>query len=211
MNSLLIFGASKGTGAYIVNYALQHGYRCITVVRNQSDVDRLRQLGALPLLGDANDATIVDKACQLAGPDSTIISTLGGVNANYQPQMTIINHAEKHQIKQMVLVTSLGCGDSWSTLSERAKAAFGYAVREKTLAESWLQTSHLNYCILRPGGLIDGDPTNNARCYANQEVHGYVMRSDLALIILDKIKHALLDNRVHSVVDPDLNYERPKR
>ena len=36
----------------------------------------------------------------------------------------------------MVLVTSLGCGESWAYLSDRAKAAFGQAVREKSLAET---------------------------------------------------------------------------
>jgi len=108
----------------------------------------------------------------------------------------------------MILVTSLGCGDSWVTLSDRAKKVFGFAVREKTLAEVWLQTSCLKYAILRPGGLIDGSATYNAKFYSKQEVHGYVMRSDLASIILDLSDQSDLPNNEYSIVDPDLVVER---
>ncbi|RKS87741.1 uncharacterized protein YbjT (DUF2867 family) [Orbus hercynius] len=208
MKSLLIFGASRGTGEQVVKHARKQGYRCVAVVRQQAHYDALLELGVEPILGDANDIDIIEKACLLAGKDCTIVSTLGGNQANYQPQMHIINQAEKHQINHMVLITSLGCGDSWSTLSERAKAAFGYAVREKTLAEAWLQTSLLDYCILRPGGLTNGEATHNARCDTNTEVHGYIRRHDLALVILDKIQQPQLGNNIYSVIDPDLVVER---
>ncbi len=99
--------------------------------------------------GDACDASVVAAACRAAGPDALIISTMGGAQ-DYLAHRTVIDEAEKAGISRMILVTSLGCGDSWPFLSERAKAAFGQAVREKTLAESWLQTSQLDYAILRP-------------------------------------------------------------
>lgn len=63
----------------------------------------------------------------------------------------------------MVLMTSLGCGDSWAYLSTRYKAAFGQAVREQPLAESWLQTSSLDFAILRPGSLLQGSPTGKTQ------------------------------------------------
>lgn len=210
MKSLLIFGASGGVGGQLVKYARQQGYRCVAVVRQQASYAQLLALGVEPILGDANDDEVVAQACQLAGPNSTIISTLGGKQANYQPQCKIINHAEQHAIKRMVLITSLGCGESWSTLSDRAKQAFGHSVREKTFAEVWLQTSKLDYCILRPGGLVDGEPTNRAQCYSAQEVHGYIMRSDLALTILRQVEQPILNRTVFSIIDPQLVVERNK-
>lgn len=208
MATLLIFGASRGTGALVAKYAVERGHQCIAVVRHQASYDDLVARGIQPVLGDANDSEVVANACALAGSDCIIVSTLGGKNANYQPQCNIINHAEKNNISKMMLVTSLGCGSSWPTLSDRAKQAFGYAVREKTLAEVWLQTSRLDYCIFRPGGLVDGEPTHNAKCYEDQEVHGYIMRSDLALTILQQIERASFKHAIYSIVDPALIIER---
>ena len=108
----------------------------------------------------------------------------------------------------MLLVTSLGCGDSWATMSDRAKQAFGQALREKSLAEVWLQTSSLNYNILRPGGLLNGEITGKAECYYQQEVHGHIHRTELANVIIQKISAENLDNRVYAVVDPSLSNDK---
>lgn len=204
MKTLLIFGASKGTGYQLLTQALNSGVTCVALVRNQESAQRLSSLGCQVLIGDATDPDIVLKACIQAGEEATIVSTLGGPLANYHAQITIVNQAEKAGISRMILVTSLGCGDSWNTLSDRAKQAFGFSVREKTLAEQWLQTSQLNYCILRPGGLCDGELTHQAECYFNQEVHGYINRSDLALTILAKSQLEQLENCAFSVIDPHL-------
>jgi uncharacterized protein YbjT (DUF2867 family) len=206
--SLLIFGASRGAGAALTKQALIQGYHCYAVVRNLVAAAKLTALGVTTFVGDANDPIIVERACKAAGVDCTIISTLGGEKANYQAQINIINQAEKLGIKRMILVTSLGCGDSWSTLSERAKQAFGLAVREKTLSEVWLQTSLLDYCILRPGGLLDGEPTHNAEYYQGKEVHGYIRRQDLALLILEQVNQRMLNKQIYTVVDPFLVVDR---
>ena len=116
----------------------------------------------------------------------------------------MIDEAEKAGISRMILVTSLGCGDSWPFLSERAKAAFGQAVREKTLAESWLQTSQLDYAILRPGGLLDGAATGKAQRIQNQECHGFVNRADVAAHIHELANAPALNQQVYSLIEPDL-------
>lgn len=104
----------------------------------------------------------------------------------------------------MILVTSLGCGDSWPFLSSRAKAAFGQAVREKSLAESWLQTSRLDYAILRPGGLLNGAATGQAQRIQAQECHGFVMRADVAKHIHELATAPALNNQIYSLVEPGL-------
>lgn len=208
MKTLLIFGVSPklGTGYQISQLAIQcqPKYRCIVLVRDAAFAKQLAQQGIEAHVGDATDQSIVTKLCELAGSESIIVSTLDGATGNYMAQRTIIDSAEQVGIQQMILVTSLGCGDSWTTLSARAKLAFGQAVREKSLAEVWLQTSTLNYLILRPGGLIDGVLTGESRCYYQQEVHGFIHRIELARLIMNKIVNQQLDNRAYSVIDPSL-------
>nr|WP_306807563.1 NAD(P)H-binding protein [Snodgrassella alvi] len=83
---------------------------------------KLSQQGVATVIGDATDESSVKKACELAGKHTVIVSTLGGsAGAHYLAQRLIIDTAEHCGIKQMLLVTSLGCGDSWATMSERAK------------------------------------------------------------------------------------------
>lgn len=218
MSTLLLFGvsASKGTGYQVLLAAKQKKgdspfRRCVALVRQADFAAQIQQQGVEVVVGDALNRAQVAAACQLAGTDTVIVSTLGGPHANYEAQRIIIDEAESAGIKKMLLVTSLGCGDSWLTLSEQAKKAFGYAVREKSLAEVWLQTSQLNYCILRPGGLHDGAPTGKGAYYYQQEVHGYLNRSDLAAMIIDKITQPQLENSIYCVIDPTLVIERNYR
>ncbi|MFQ1016969.1 NAD(P)H-binding protein [Gilliamella sp. BG7] len=191
MKTLLIFGVSikLGTGYQVLQLAKQTypNWRYIVLVRDNDFSKQLSNQGIKTYIGDATNASLVKSLCELAGSDATIVTTLGGQAGNYQAQRLIIDCAEQTDIKQMVLVTSLGCGDSWATLSAKAKQAFGHAVREKSLAELWLQTSTLNFVILRQGGLSDGEMTQHAECYYQQEIHGFIYRIDLAKIIIDKI------------------------
>ncbi len=208
MKTVIIFGVSSklGTG-YQVSQLIKQchpEWRCIVLVRDADFAKQLSEQGIETHVGDATDVELVKQICQQNGSDATVISTLGGETGNYIAQRIIIDCAEQVGIKQMILVTSLGCGDTWSTLSLRAKQAFGNVVREKSLAEIWLQTSSLNYVILRPGGLRDGEITNNGECYFAKEVHGFVYRKELAKIIIDKIANQQFDNRAYSVVDPSL-------
>ena len=141
MTPWLLFGAGgKGVGARTLELALAEQRPVVAVIRHADAATKLAQQGVQVFTGDACDASVVAAACRAAGPDALIISTMGGAQ-DYLAHRTVIDEAEKAGISRMILVTSLGCGDSWPFLSERAKAAFGQAVREKTLAESWLQTS----------------------------------------------------------------------
>lgn len=119
-----------------MQHALAHQQSVLALVRKQEDADRLAAMNIQIMIGDACDENAVTQVCQAAGPDAVIVSTMGGSH-DYPAHRTVIDCAEQAGIRKMLMVTSLGCGDSWSTLSDRAKQAFGQAVREKSLAESW--------------------------------------------------------------------------
>ena len=75
---------------------------------------------------------------------------------------------------------------------------------EKSLAESWLQTSLLDYAILRPGGLLNGEATGKAQRIQGQECHGFVMRADVAAHIRELANAPALNNQIYSLVEPEL-------
>lgn len=204
MTPWLIFGAGgKGVGLLTALQALKASQPVIAVVRKEESAQFLREQGATVLVGDACDENIVTQACKLAGVGATVISTMGGTQ-DYLAHRTVINAAEHSGISRMVLVTSLGCGDSWAYLSPRYKAAFGQAVREKSLAESWLQTSSLDFAILRPGGLLHGEPTGKAQRFQADDIHGLVIRADVAAEVIKLASSPALNGQVYSIVQPGL-------
>ncbi|AAM84133.1 hypothetical protein CQP30_09525 [Yersinia pestis] len=209
MRPWLIFGAGRGVGAHLLALANQHADsasnpRPVTLlIRNQQQAEELRNKGLTVVCGDACDPASVREACQLAGEDAAIISTLGNNNANYQGNRLIIDTAEQLGLKRMLLVTSIGCGDSWPTLSPAARAAFGQAVREKSLAESWLQTSNLIYTLIRPGGLLDQPATGNA-IRLQTEAHGMVTRADVAHHISQMIEDPATYYQAYALIEPGL-------
>lgn len=206
MAKWLIFGAARGTGAELLHFAVKHQQPVVIMVRKLEDAERLAAMNNVQVfVGDACDTRSVIQACQAAGPDAVIISTIGG-HHDYLAHRNIIDCAELTGISQMLMVTSLGCGDSWPTLSERARQAFGQAVREKSLAESWLQTSRLAWCIIRPGGLLNGEATGKGQLRQNREVHGLIRRADVALAIISLLENPL-DNQIYSLVEPGLTPE----
>ncbi|MBV7692229.1 NAD(P)H-binding protein [Limnobaculum sp. M2-1] len=189
--------------AGVLELALAEGRSVVALVRKPDAAQRLRNLGVTVIEGDASDPYAVEQACQTAGESAAIISTLGGAQ-DYLAHRIIVDTAEKCGLSQMVMVTSLGCGDSWPTLSQRARAAFGQAVREKSLAEIWLQTSTLDFAIVRPGGLLNGTATGLAQLYQHQEVHGFVYRRDVARVVQQLLAEASLNNQIYSLVQPEL-------
>lgn len=204
MKTWAIFGAGgQGVGAHIADIAIEQQRPIVALVRNADAAQRLADIGIKTVIGDATDSNAVQQLLSLATNEADIISTMGGEN-DYLAHRTLIDTAEKMGFQRMLMVSSLGCGDSWGALSDRAKAAFGQAVREKSLAEVWLQTSHFDYAIVRPGGLLNGEETGKAQLYQYEEIHGLVNRRDVARLVAQLLESELLNDQVYSVVEPNL-------
>lgn len=204
MKTWVIFGAGgKGVGAHIADIGVTQQRPIIALVRSEEAANRLEEKGIKTVIGDAIDAKAVEAVLTLAGKKADIISTMGGEN-DYLAHRTVIDTAEKMGFQRMLMVSSLGCGDSWVTLSDRAKTTFCQAVREKSLAEVWLQTSRFDYAIVRPGGLLNGEETGNAQLYQNEEIHGLVNRRDVARLVTQLLEADLLEDQVYAVVEPGL-------
>lgn len=208
MPTTLIFGASRGLGRAFTDHALRQGHRVVALVRNADMASELQALGVEVVLGDALDTAAVAQACQLAGSGARVVSTLGSFRqqqpVDYQGNRLVIDEMERAGLRRLLLVTSLGCGDSWQYLPERAREAFGHEVRLKSLAESWLQTSGLEWTILRPAGLQDGEATGKAELSQGQEVHGLVRRKDVALQGLRLLTDEQALGQIYAIGEPGL-------
>lgn len=204
-----VFGASKGLGYQFVRELLADGQKVSALVRDRAQADSLEAQGVRCSIGDALCPDEVRAALAMLPADSRVISTLGSFQSDrpvdFEGHQIIIDTLEDLQLRQMLLVTSWGCGDSWKWLSPRFREIIGPAIRLKSLAESWLMTSRLDYRILRPVGLTDGEATGNAVLSQNQEVHGLVRRADVAKRGLELLRDPSTIGSIHACHDPILD------
>lgn len=157
----LIFGANGPSGrAYI--RTLTDSADVVAVLRKPSEDSFFAEHNIQTVVADALDADALDKALAQYRPD-TVISFVGGKNeegvrSDALSNINIIAATKAvNPQARFVLITSMGCGEQWDMMSEPFKQALGEAVRAKTEAEIYLKQSGLNWTILRPCGLADGE------------------------------------------------------
>lgn len=207
MRPLLIFGASRGVGLELARLERTSGRVVAAVLRHDSDDGHLREVGVGILRGDALSPADIEQALvRLSGPFD-VVSTLGGRDeggrlADDEGNINVIEAVQADgRAGRFVLVTSMGCGDMAPYRSERAIAAFGAVVDAKTLAEDRLRRTHLDWTILRPGGLISEPSTGNGLLTQNPKVHGFIHRADVALLAFRVLRDSTTSRHAFAAVD----------
>jgi uncharacterized protein YbjT (DUF2867 family) len=181
---VLVFGATGRTGQCLIALAERAGVRVHAAGRDPARLAVLPK-GTETSLVDVSDASKVRAVAQAAAP-AAIISLIGGQHAlvDESGNILIANAALHAGIRRVIQVSSLGCGDSRAYASERLLAAIGTVLEAKTRAEDHLRGLDLDWTIIRPGGLTDGEATGNGAFYDDPRVHGRISRADLAALIL---------------------------
>ncbi|WP_260259300.1 SDR family NAD(P)-dependent oxidoreductase [Vibrio intestinalis] len=210
MQKIAIWGAASGLGAAMVEQFHQLGFEVTAIARDPSKNLQLEQKNIPSIRCDATDKDQVNAAVSQLPQDTLHVSSMGSfmadVPVDYLGHRHLIDAMEAQQCTRLILITSLGCGDTWQYLSERAKQGFGAVVREKSLAETWLTSSSLDYTIVRPGGLKDGNVTHQAQLSQNSEVHGVISRQELARVVSTLINDPTSIGQIYHCIDPNLSY-----
>ncbi|WP_117232684.1 SDR family NAD(P)-dependent oxidoreductase [Vibrio maerlii] len=209
MQKIVIWGAASGLGAAMVEYFHAQCYEVIAVARNPSKNPKIEEYKLASFSCDATDKAQVEQVVSQLPEGAISISTMGSFRADvpvdYIGHRHLIDALEINGLNRFLLVTSLGCGDTWKYLSEAARKGFGAAVREKSLAEAWLTSSSLDYTILRPGGLKNGNVSHSGQLSQHEEVHGVIARSEVARLAESLIQSKESIGQIYACVDPKLN------
>jgi len=165
-NKVCVLGGSKGVGREIVELLSARNVEVIALVRREESKTELEAIkGVRCVLGNAMEAA--DVIGVLDGCDACV-STLGGesdgVRVDYKGNMNAIENAGILGVTRMVLVTSVGAGDSKDAIPAAVYDTLKSALVDKTKAENLLIKYYTNtdYTIVRPGGLISKPATGKA-------------------------------------------------
>jgi putative NADH-flavin reductase len=203
--NIVIFGASGKTGVEIVTQGLEQGHQVTAFVRDPAKLalshERLRFVTGDVLKPDSITAA-------LEGQQAVIVTlgsqSLGKTTVRSEGTHNIIKAMRQHNLSRLVVVTALGCHESWQQLSWLAKAFFllvlSNAKRDHEAQEDAVRASGLDWTIVRPSGLTDAPRSGNYRAAADTSLKaGRIARADVADYILKHLDDGSLIGKAVAV------------
>ena len=163
---IALFGATGGTGREILQQALAAGLGVRALVRNP---DALAVEDPKLELVEGNVLDPDDVSATLDGTDAVVVS-LGNTanNPNYvvsDGTRNIVNAMEAQGLRRIIVISSLGVGDSRDQVPLAfkmiMKTVLRHAMEDKERQEALIRASDLDWTIVRPGGLTDGPATGD--------------------------------------------------
>jgi putative NADH-flavin reductase len=189
---IAVFGATGGTGRQIVEQALVQGHDVVALVRDPARLP-IAHSGLAVVAGNVLDSPAV--AQTVAGTDAVFVS-LGNTANN--PDMVVSQGTARviaamgdARVRRLIVITSLGVGDSRDQIPLFFKAIIATALRkafqDKEAQEELVRASDLDWTIIRPGGLTDGPATGSYRAGLDRTIGGQVARADVAAFALAQL------------------------
>jgi uncharacterized protein YbjT (DUF2867 family) len=201
---VLLFGATRNTGLELARLLHARGERVVAFVRPGSDRSALEALNAEFLVGDAMDADAVVAAAG-SQPFRAIVTTVGCAGCeppvDFVANRNIIDGARAAGIDRVLLVTTIGAGDSFDVPPPVIKRVLRKVLPLKTQAEEHLRSSGLNYIIIRPGGLLSDQTSGNGMLTDAPDAFGYIDRADLAALMIACLDSTVCDGRTLAAID----------
>jgi uncharacterized protein YbjT (DUF2867 family) len=186
-SSILIFGATRNTGLMVAELLVDRGDKVTAFVRPTSDIAALEALGVNFVVGDAMDIATVDAAFA-AGRYRAVLTTIGCLSCepppDYQANANVIAATKRAGVRRLVLVTTIGAGDSLDATPMLSQRVLARTLPLKTKAEEDIRASGLDYTIVRPGGMRSGIRTGNGVLTEDSDTFGFIFREDLAELLV---------------------------
>ncbi|WP_071189923.1 SDR family oxidoreductase [Trichormus sp. NMC-1] len=197
---ILVTGATVGIGRRVVRLLRQQQQPVRSFVRLTSHYSELEHRGSDIFIGDLRREQDIQKACRGV---KYIISAHGSGNdalsLDYRANIELIDQAKVQGVEHFVFISVLGADRGYEDAP---------VFKAKRAVERYLQSSGLDYTILRPAGLASnllplaewfretglylliGDPKNRT---------SIVSTDDLARIVVDSLTVADACNQILSV------------
>ena len=205
---LVVFGSTGSTGHQHVVQALKQEHTVTAFARNPAKIE-IEHANLTAVQGDALDSASVEKAVD--GQDAVLCSLGAGAKGTIRSEGTrnIVRAMEKAGVNRFICQSTLGVGNSRVHLNFFWKhIMFGLLLRrayaDHVSQEDYVKESRLDWTIVRPGALTDGNRTGVYRHgfpSTDKTIKGKISRADVADFMLEQ-----LTDRTYLHETPGLSY-----
>lgn len=194
---LFILGATGRTGKELIKQATERGYEIVAYVRSPQKL--VPQDNLKVIQGNLNETSKMEHA--LASCDAVLVTLGNPVNdssANLFESLmpNLIKSMQHTNISRIISLSSLGTGDTINNVSYPYKMGVKTFLKgnqtDHEKGEQYLIHSNLNWTLIYPGPLFNGDKTSHP--LVKNAASGYKMpgapktnRADVAAVMLDQL------------------------
>jgi putative NADH-flavin reductase len=192
--NVLVIGAAGKSGEALVNEALQAGHQVTAFVRGAA---RYKKANVRVVAGDVLDAAAVDVA--VAGQDA-VIDALGGKTPWKVTTMetcaahNIVDAMRRNGVRRLLKISVVGAGESVKNagfFNEHLlmRTFLRGLLVDKAGMEAEIEGSNLDWTLVRPPMLTDGEKTGIARVLSTEggEKAHKIGRADLAAFMVQQL------------------------
>ena len=204
--NVLVIGANGQVGRNIVKELAESKHEATAMVRKEEQIDKLKELGAAKVvLGDLEK----DFSDAFEGVDAVIFAAGSGPSTGADKTLTIdlwcsvkaAQYAQDKGVKRFVQLGSMGSNDP----DAGGEAMKPYLVAKRT-ADDLLQTTNLDYTIVRPGALSDEEKSEKIEVslegFSSMEGRS-IPRADVAHVLVDVLDRSNTYHKVFEVLQGD--------
>lgn len=158
---IAIFGGTGKTGIAVIQQAVAHGHDITVMVRTPEKIPTLPR--AITVI--KGDFSQMDQVHATIKGQDAVICTLGSrelyKNSGFRTMGTraIVQAMQSQGVKRLVVMSSMGIGESWNHIPLFTKALFKLfmpaARADHEAQEQLVKASQLDWTIIRPSGLTD--------------------------------------------------------
>jgi nucleoside-diphosphate-sugar epimerase len=209
---VLVFGGTGMIGYEIVK-ALKKQDRDVTVfVRASSNIEDLRKIDVPYVIGDVLEPETLRQALE-QGAYETVISSISrsgsfgvfdGVTIHRTGNNNITATALLGGVQHLILMGTVGAGDSADTLSPRQRTSFKQIYQDKTAAENFLMASGLTYTIIRTGVILTDESTGMVQLTEDHTIRHAANIFDFAKETARCVGNSQCFNKVFHTHDPSI-------
>jgi len=194
---VVIFGANGKTGILLVEQALAKGYQVVAYVRRPESI-MIENPKLKIVVGNLNEPLKMKDT--ISGADACISALGGGSLTKHSIEIingikNIISIMEITNVHRLIYLSSLGANESRYLIPQPLRFVLTNLFLRVTLAdhntnEDNIRKSRLQWTILRPGGLTNGQLTGDLRHGAeNSKIKGStsISRANVASFMIQQL------------------------
>lgn len=191
---ITVFGATGGTGKHIIGQALEAGHEVKAFVRDTAKMGDNRE-NLEVVNGDILDSASVDKA--IAGVDAVLLALGSREAVLAKGTENIINSMKKHGARRVIVESSYSMSGSpegtarlkAQGMTEEQLTGFQHILDDKTAQEKETRESGLDFVIVWPLALTDGEKTGKYREgeKLDLKLEDHISRADVADFMLKQL------------------------